>query len=77
MPVDKKKINETKVEEENTKIANSEESVLVTPIFLDFEWSAGQISQIVENFERFHRSKLKKSKAKPYYHWRAPPFVEP
>ena len=77
MPVDKKKNNETKVEEENTKIANSEETALVTPIFLDFEWLAGQISQIVEKFERFHRSKLKKSKAKPYYHWRAPPFVEP
>ena len=40
MPVDKKKINETKVEEENTKIANSEESVLVTPIFFGF-WMIG------------------------------------
>ena len=30
-----------------------------------------------ENFERFHEVNGSKSKAKPNYRWRAPPFVEP
>ena len=39
--------------------------LLLQPLFFSaFKWSAGQISQIVKIFERFHRSKLKKIKGK-------------
>ena len=59
------------------KTQKSKKTMLVTPNFLAFNWSAGQFSQIVKFLGDFTIENWKKSKAKPNYCWRTPTFMKP